>query len=597
MRFKKIGLFCFSLVFILGLSCKQNEQRSTSDEVEECTDTYSEMADPTKDTLSDWSDVSKDLQASFVSIDKRYPKSVNPDIATENAHKVVGWKGETVSAQVLLWSADSVSQVKVDVSDFKGESNELSSDLAEASFVRYVMTDEFAEGCGHRKPEDFDASLSPDALDPINCMDLEGEEVRPVWLTLNIPKDAEAGIYNSTVKIVNEHSDAEDQELALELEVIDQTLPDPSEWKFHLDQWQHPSAVARVEGVELWSDEHFEAMKPVFKPLAETGQKVITATLNKDPWGVQTYDPYEDMIEWIKEEDGSWRYDYSVFDKWVEFMMDLGIDQQINAYSIIPWENEVHYKDVKADSMVVVETDPREPIFEEIWKPFLEDFSEHLEDKGWLERTNIALDERDPESMDAAFSLIDEVAPDLGVAFADNQKTYQDYPDSDDISVAVQHPFDKDDLKERKENDLITTFYIYCGNSFPNQFTFSDPAEANFLGWYALANGFDGFLRWAYNSWVEEPLKDSRFRTWPAGDTYTVYPGGRSSIRHERTREGIQDYEKVRIIKNKLEEEGKEEELKELDSAIEKLNDVQEPGDWNEHLNNAKQLLNKLSKG
>src|SRR5699024_1920232 len=152
--------------------------------------------------------------------------------------------------------------------------------------------------------------------------------------------------------------------------------------------------------------------------------------------------------------------------------------------------------------------------------------------------------------------------------------------------------FDKDDLKERKENDLITTFYIYCGNSFPNQFTFSDPAEANFLGWYAMANGFDGFLRWAYNSWVEEPFKDSRFRTWPAGDTYTVYPGGRSSIRHERTREGIQDYEKIRIIKKKLEEEGKEDDLEELNSAIDKLNDVQEPGDWNENLNNAKQLLN-----
>src|SRR5699024_9839669 len=162
MRFKKIGLFCFSLVFILGLSCKQNEQRSTAEEVEECTDTYTEMADPTKDTLSDWSGVPSDLQASFVSIDKRYPKSVNPDISTETAHKVVGWKGETVSAQVLLWSADSVPQVQVAVSDFSGEDNELPSDLAEASFVRYVMTDEFDEGCGHRKPEDFDASLSPD---------------------------------------------------------------------------------------------------------------------------------------------------------------------------------------------------------------------------------------------------------------------------------------------------------------------------------------------------------------------------------------------------------------------------------------------------
>ncbi|WP_219847879.1 glycoside hydrolase domain-containing protein [Sphingobacterium gobiense] len=56
-----------------------------------------------------------------------------------------------------------------------------------------------------------------------------------------------------------------------------------------------------------------------------------------------------------------------------------------------------------------------------------------------------------------------------------------------------------------------------------NQFTFSDPAESTYLAWYAMADGFDGFLRWAFNSWVENPLHDSRFRTWPAGDTYKSF--------------------------------------------------------------------------
>ena len=29
------------------------------------------------------------------------------------------------------------------------------------------------------------------------------------------------------------------------------------------------------------------------------------------------------MITWTKNEDGSWTFDYSVFDRWVEFMMSL----------------------------------------------------------------------------------------------------------------------------------------------------------------------------------------------------------------------------------------------------------------------------------
>ena len=68
------------------------------------------------------------------------------------------------------------------------------------------------------------------------------------------------------------------------------------------------------------------------------------------------------------------------------------------------------------------------------------------------------------------------------------------------------------------------------------------------------AQGYSGYLRWAYNSWPENPLQDSRFRSWPAGDTYQIYPGPRSSVRFEKLREGIQDYEKIRIIKKALDQ-------------------------------------------
>src|SRR5699024_418494 len=214
-------------------------------------------------------------------------------------------------------------------------------------------------------------------------------------------------------------------------------------------------------------------------------------------------------------------------------MMNLGIKEMINCYSIIPWNNELHYKDATTGEFVDVKADPGTPVFDSMWRPFLKNFSTHLKEKEWLERTNIAMDERDPKSLDIAFKIIKEVAPGLGVSFADNHRTYKKYPNSDDISVAAGHPFDKADLIDRRERGLNTTFYIYCGNSFPNTFTFSDPAESAYLGWYTLASGFDGFLRWSYNSWVKDPLKDSRFRTWPAGDTYIIYPEGRSSIRYE----------------------------------------------------------------
>lgn len=553
---------------------------------------FRELPDPTADTLSDWSAVPKGLSASFATIDQRFAKHRVPDVVVEKSHTIRGWKGERLSAQVLLWTAQPVADTRVFVGDFKTKGARLEGGIAKARFVRYVMTDEFAAGCGYRKPQDFAASLSADMLDDLQQFDVEGKSARPVWITIDIPRSAKAGVYQSVVTVSG--AGIKDQKLALKLEVIDRLLPEPSDWTFHLDLWQHPAAVARVNDVPMWSDAHFEALRPIMKRLADAGQKVITATLNKDPWNVQTFDPYADMIIWTKESNGSWQYDYTVFDRWVELMMELGVKKMINCYSIIPWNNRIHYKDAAKGEMVDVEATPGSIEFDTLWTPFLTDFVSHLRAKGWLEITNIAMDERSPEQMDAAFALLKKVAPELGIAYADNHKTYKRYPNSDDISIAIGHPYSKEDLVDRRARGLNSTFYICCSDGFPNQFTFSDPAEAAYLGWYALASGFDGLLRWSYNSWVENPLQDSRFRAWPAGDTYLVYPQNRTSIRFERTLEGVQDYTKVVEIRKQLEAKGDYKNLQRLDEAIQKLNNPARTADWNKNLNEAKALLNSL---
>ncbi len=587
---KLIGLYRQLLMAVLVASASFVAAQTAKPLYEQ----FKELPDPTNDTLSDWSQVKKGLNSSFVTIDKRYPKSVVPNIAVSHKQHVRGWKGERVSAQVLLWTTEEVRQAQVTVSDFKGkQGNTLDKSIASSHFVRYVMTDEFAQGCGHRKPEDFAASLSADMLDNVSSFDLEAKKVRPVWISINIPRDASKGVYTAVVDITGER--AKTQKLTLEVEVIDQVLPEAKQWTYHLDQWQHPSAVARTEGLELWSDAHFEAMKPVMQLLVNAGQKVITATVNKDPWNVQTYDPYADMIIWTKKKDGNWSYDYTVFDKWVQFMMDLGVTKMINCYSIVPWNNEIHYRDETSGKLVNVVAKPGTSIFEELWTPFLKNFVRHVREKGWLDITNIAMDERSREEMDAAFALLKKAAPELGVSYADNHKTYKRFPDSDDISIAIGHPFTPEDLVDRRSRGLNTTFYICCSDAFPNQFTFSDPAESTYLAWYAEATDFDGMLRWAYNSWVENPQQDSRFRTWPAGDTYIVYPFGRSSIRYERMLEGIQDYEKLQLVKKVLMAKSDTASLQKLQDAIAKLNTVQRTDTWNQDLNAAKQLLNDLS--
>jgi hypothetical protein len=45
-------------------------------------------------------------------------------------------------------------------------------------------------------------------------------------------------------------------------------------------------------------------------------------------------------------------------------------------------------------------------------------------------------------------------------------------------------------------------------------------------------------------------MRDARHTLWPAGDCFLMYPGGNSCIRFEKMREGIVDYEKIKMLKN-----------------------------------------------
>ena len=136
-------------------------------------------------------------------------------------------------------------------------------------------------------------------------------------------------------------------------------------------------------GLALWSDAHFDALRPLVRMLADAGQKVVTATLNKDPWNHQCFDAYEDMIRWTKRADGTWEYDYSLFDRWVGLCAGEGIDRQINCYSMLPWNNELHYYDAAADRIVEVRANPGTPEFEAMWRPFLRDFEAHDPARPW----------------------------------------------------------------------------------------------------------------------------------------------------------------------------------------------------------------------
>lgn len=557
---------------------------------------YTELTD-TKPHDSDeiWDKLSAPTQLSWGTTDIRYPKLSIPDVKKSNRWQTKAWKGERVNAQAVLWAKVGLEDASITVSDLKSGSSIIPSSAIMTNFVRYVMTDELNKdrkgGCGHRENKaEWDSSVVADVLDIVKIRDIKARTTQPIWMNIWVPQSAKAGKYKGTLTVTGKN--ASPMELQIEVDVLNRTLPAPKDWAFHLDLWQNPYSVARYYQVPLWSKEHFDAMRPIMKMLANAGQRAITTSIMHKPWAGQTEDHFDSMITRIKKIDGTWAYDYAVFDKWVEFMMnEIGIDDMISCYTMIPWALSFDYYDEATNRVQFLNTKPGDAAYADYWDTFLKDFSRHLREKGWFEKTAISMDERPMEAMREAIKVIKQADPEFKITLAGN---YHPEIQSDlyYLSIPYGHKFPEDVKAARDKAGQISTVYTCCAEAFPNTFTFSDPAEAAWTVLHAVAGGYDGYLRWAVNSWTADPLRDSRFRTWAAGDTYSIYPGPRSSIRFERLVEGIQDCEKIRILREELTTKGAKGKLEKLNKTVAKIT----PEGLSETQESATQMVNEIHK-
>ena len=553
---------------------------------------YQELPDPAITPLEEWSKLNNDINVSFASDNVRYPKKTTPAVSSQTNWNATAWKGEKVHTQILVWSKKNIPDLSFKVNNLVDEKgHRIDSKNVILGFVRYVMTDEFGRGCDHRKPSDYDSSLVEDPIDIITVIPVQPNTVQPIWLSVKVPGITQAGKYTGTI-IINA---IKKYELKIVLNVLNHLLPPPDMWKFDLDLWQSANSIAKVHDLELWSKEHFEIMKPYFIMLASAGQKTITANIISQPWG-KTHIYYEDpsLIRWVKKKDGTWIYDYSVFDRYISFMMDCGINKRINCYSMVTWDLSFIYFDEASGRDTSLQVKPGSPEYLQYWSPMLIDFTRHLKDKGWFNLTAIAMDERPMESMKAVISLLKQIDPVwkialAGVYHAEIEKDIYDY------CLYISDTFSETELNKRKALGKPSTFYTACDDEHPNGHSYSPPAENAWLSWYAASAGFTGYLRWAYNNWAKAPLLDTRFRTWPGGENYQIYPGPRTSVRFEKLIEGIQDFEKIRILREQFIKEGNENNIKALNDIvsafkIEKLKVMSAAG----MLTYAKEQLNKF---
>ena len=558
---------------------------------------YQELPNPTATDMNRWKS-RPDIAVGWGNTDTRYAKELPATDAEAKTISLTAWRGERVSVQFVVSNNGKEKTLSYTVGDLaKNNRDKITIAPENGGFVRYVMTDELNKdrkgGCGYRKFEDFDSTLVADVIDyRADSLSLKPQTTQPVWVGIDVPQSAQPGLYKGTVEVKTDGKTV--GTLNINLQVCERALPAPRNWAFHLDLWQNPYAVARYHQVAPWSEEHFNILRTEMKRYADAGGKVITTSIIHKPWNGQTHDYFDTMVTWMKKADGTWDFDYTIFDRWVELMMSLGVNKQINCYSMVPWRLSFQYYDQASNSLRFADTKPGEAAYAEMWTAMLESFAKHLREKGWMDITYISMDERPMETMLQTIEVIRKADPNFKISLAgDLHKEL--IAELDDYCVALKMKYTDQMLVSRKAKGWTTTFYTCCAEPYPNTFTFSPPAESEWLAWYAARAKLDGYLRWALNSWVSEPLLDSRFTNWAAGDTYLLYPGNRSSIRFERLREGIQAYEKIRILQEEFSAKNQTSQLQKIEKALSLFDEnTLEKTPAADVINKAKEIINEL---
>lgn len=465
-------------------------------------------------------------------------------------------------------------------------SNRLLS-TATAHFLSAVITDDF-QNCGNH-PDSLQTWLMPDIIGDDSIKADDSMYGKSAWCTIEIPQNIKAGSYKLNLLLQQDGKTVSTIPFIIKVLNRKFTLSD----NFHLNFWQQPYAASRYYGVAPWSQAHLDILRPYMQLLARAGQRNASAILFYEPWGVQSNDKFDAMIETTRKADGTWSHDYTAFDRWISFLDSCGINGDINCFSMVPWDMTFTYYDEASKSYKELKTTTDSKEYSDLWIPFLRSFAAHQKEKGWFDRTVIAMDERALDAMQDAYRIAQGAAPGIKMSLAGNyhkelvDKIY-------DYCIAWKQQFTPEDLALRNSKGWISTSYTACPDAMPNVGSNNEPIEATYLPLYCLANGFNGFLRWSWMNWTDNPMYDSRFKLFTPGDTYIVYPGMHSSRRFEHIIRGVQNVAKIETLRKEYKQKRNQKALLLLEGALSQFkNPTPNEAELKVSINNLESLLNK----
>ena len=443
-----------------------------------------------------------------------------------------GWKNETLILPIRL-SSDSSAALTFEL---KSSNPLISNSLYR---LHYLEGDISAGNCGTNKSNRvFEKRQFPDRAEKLTSNTFKSDTANHyVILELRIDEKAKAGKYQVEVVFLQSGTSFSAKGI---IQVLERKLPDFSSLRYKVDFWQFPMSTAEYYQVKPWSEEHFTYLAGIFDQLKGINQQAITTTVFWDLYNNSIRPLDEMMIQIQKKADGTYVYDYSNFEKYVNLGIQKGIGKQISVHNLFPWNNTFFFCDESSQKVISVKSLQGTELYNQFWTLFLIDFSKYLKQKKWLDRVVLVVDERDINETIALAKFVKGINPVYKMGYAgifNSELSRLIY----DYSVPSNVILEKADLEERKSLGHQTTFYTSCYEVQPNLVIGSNLDDAYFLTMLSRSRMYDGMLRWAFNVWSPQIMSSTVFSDIPSGDGHFVYPYNQLSIRYLIIRDALEE--------------------------------------------------------
>lgn len=432
-------------------------------------------------------------------------------------------------------------ELVAELSDLQGPGNAtIQAGHAQVRWVEYVQTN---------------SGWMPDPLMEQQPFHAPAEGAPILWVTIHVPSGVTPGTYTGQLTAsVNGHS----AQLPVRLHVHDFSLPRTTYLSSSFWLFRHTIRNAYgMDGVP------FDFYARFLDLCLQTRLSPIDAAEWHD----------RPLVKMVRGADGQLDVDWEPWDRYLQYCMERGM----SAFNVADdhwfgsFFDSFPVRDLQTGQVETLTLTRGSPEWAETVVRFFALAREHFTEKGWAARAYLqAYDEPrdDPQLLSEIVrfhTLARQGWPGLRTLIT-TPIEFGTLGDNLGIWCPLTPHYDDAQAAAARAKGQEVWWYVCCGPRAPwaNFFLDQPGAAHRVLFWQTFGRGVDGLLYWGVNHWPDfcartmDPLPPEK--RWPAvpwndggrnGDGYFLYPGPDgplTSLRFEIMRDGVEDYDALRML-------------------------------------------------